>query len=130
VRMAVGADHGGELGDLAALGQGKANQPRNNEEVYGKEFEEGGEDGTATRIGFVLGAERALYDVLVGAPIPETYHRRTEKHSEPWEVVVEIPGFSDDRARGIGLQHRGPGALHAGRNHRLPQVEHLGSAPG
>ena len=36
-------------------------------------------------------AERALHDVLVGAPVPEADDRRAEQHAEPRVVAVEVP---------------------------------------
>ena len=71
---------------------------------------------------FVGSTQRALHDVLVGAPVPQTDHRCAEQHAEPRVVVVEVPRHA------AGFLHRSPGPFHSGRHERLPEVEHLRTA--
>ncbi len=85
-----------------------------------QQLEHPGEDAPAPGFGLVPGAQGALHDVLVGAPVPEADDRRAEEHSRPREVGVEVPRDP------VRLQHRRPGPVHPLRNDRLPQVEEIG----
>ena len=69
-------------------------------------------------------AQGPLHDVLVGAPVPQADDRRAEQHAEPRVVAVEVPGHP---ARFL---HGRPGAFDAGRDERLPEVEHVGAEHG
>ena len=104
---------------LAGLGQRQRDHAGDDEDEDRQQLEEGGEDRAAPRLGLVGRAERALHDVLVGAPVPEADDRRAEQHAEPRIVAVEVPGDA------AGFLDRRPRALEAGRHERLPQVEHL-----
>ena len=127
--LAVGTDHGGQFGNLAAASQGIADQAWNDEQIDGEQLQERGEDAAAARDRLVGRAQRALHDVLVGAPVPQPDDGRAEQHAEPREVAVEIPGLLDHLAGRVGLEHGRPGALDSGGNQRLPEVEHVGAAP-
>ena len=69
---------------------------------------------------WLASAQGPLHDVLIGAPVPQAAHRRAEEHAQPGEIAVEVPGH----AAGASFD-RLPGPLHARRNQRLPQVEHV-----
>src|ERR1035441_2302406 len=85
-----GVEVGGQLRHFAALDQGKANQAWDDEEIDGKELEERGEDAAAPRGGLIRGAQGALDDVLVGAPIPQADNRGADGHAQPRGALVEI----------------------------------------
>ena len=104
---------------LAGLGQRQRDHARDDEDEDRQQLEEGREDGAATGLRLVGRAERALHDVLVGAPVPEADDRRAEQHAQPRVVAVEVPRDA------AGFLHRRPRAFEAGRHQRLPQVEHL-----
>ena len=105
----------GQRGDLAALGQRVADQAGNDEQVNREQLQERGEDAALARDLFVRRAERALDDVLVGAPIPQADDRRADGHAQPGEIAVEIPRLLDHVAGGIEFLHRRPrGHLPAG----------------
>ena len=99
--LAVGADHLLQARHLAALGQGEADQARNDEQVDGEELEEGGEDAAAAG------------DLLVGAPRARcTMYWSVHQYQRPMigaqmampsqgKLVVEIPGLLDDLAGGV-----------------------------
>ncbi len=106
---------------FAALGQGEADHPRNDENEHRQQLQERGEKTAAARLALIGGAKRALHDVLVRAPVPQADNRRAEQHAQPREIAVEIPGDA------VLLDHRRPRALHALGNQRLPQVEHVGA---
>ena len=109
----------GQCGNLAALGQRKANQAGDDEQIDRKELQETRKNGAATGHLLIGRAQGTLNDVLVRAPIPEANDRRANGHAEPRELRVEIPGNP-----GRFLDRR-PGAFQARRDERLPEVEHL-----
>ena len=73
------APRSGQFRHLAALGQGKADQARDDEQVDGKELQEGGEDAAAAGDLLVRGAQGPLHDVLVGAPVPQADDRGADR---------------------------------------------------
>ena len=127
--VTVRTDHGGQFGNFAAAREGVTDQARDQKKVDGEKLEKGGKNAAAARDGLIGSAEGALHDVLVGAPIPEPNDGRAEEHAEPREIAVEIPSFPNDLARGVGLHDRGPSALDAGGDERLPEIEHIRAAP-
>ena len=128
-RLAVGADHARpSSGILPLLARAKQIRPGDDEQVDREQLQERGEDAAAAGDRLVRRAQRALHDVLVGAPVPEADDRGADHHAEPGEVAVEVPGLARELARGVLLDDRRPGALDARRDHRLPQVEHVGAA--
>ena len=104
---------------LAALGQGEGDHARDDEDEDGQELEEGRGDRAAAGLALVRGAEDALDDVLVRAPVPQADDGGAEEHADPGIVVVEVPGHPS------GLVDRGPRPLHPRRDERFPKVEHL-----
>ena len=102
-------------GHLAALDQGEADHAGDDEQVRREQLEEAGEDAAAAGDLLVRGAQGALHDVLVGAPVPQADDRGADGHAQPGVVAVEIPGLFDDLAGGVLLQHRRPGGLDARR---------------
>jgi hypothetical protein len=123
----IGTDHRRQFGNLAALGQCVTYQAGNDEQVDRRQLEERGEDAAAAGGGFVGRAQCALHDILIRAPVPHADDGRAEQHAEPREVVVEIPRLLDDVAGALD-DHGRPGAGLAGRNQRLPEIEHVGAA--
>ena len=88
----------------------------------GSSFRKAAKMRAAAGLALVRRAQGPLHDVLVGAPVPQADDRRAEQHAQPRVVAVEVPGHP------AGLLHRRPGALDAGRDERLPEVEHVGVA--
>src|SRR6266581_8548807 len=121
----------GKTLDFLVVGCGShvTDRARDQKKIDGEKLEEGGKNAAAARDGLIGSAEGALHDVLVGAPIPEPNDGRAEEHAEPGEIAVEIPSFPHDLACGVGLHDRGPSALDAGGNQRLPEIEHVRAAP-
>src|SRR5262249_27547839 len=91
--LAVRTDQCSELRDLAALSQAKADQPRDDEQKHRQQLEEGSEDAATPGDLFVGSPQSALYNILVGTPVPEADDWGAEEHSQPRIVPVEIPGL-------------------------------------
>ncbi len=113
-------DQATELRHAPGAGEGERDHARDDEDEDRQQLEERGEDGPAPRLTLVGRAERALNDVLIGAPVPQPDDRRAQQHSGPRIVLVEVPRHA------AGFLYGRPGGLHAGRRHGLPEVEELG----
>ena len=115
-------------GTLPDLAKRERDQTGNDEQVDGKQLQEGGKDAAPPGRLFVRRAQGPLHDVLVGTPVPEADHRGANRHRQPGEAVVEVPCLTHDIARRILVQHRRPGPIHTLGDERFPKVEHVGPA--
>ena len=124
IGFSVGTDDVLQARHLAAAGQGEADQARNEEQVDGKELEEGGEDAAAAGDLLVGSAQGPLHDVLVGAPVPQADHRAQIAMPSQGKLPLKYQAHADLAFSFTGC----PGPFHAGGNQRLPEVEHVGAA--
>src|SRR5690606_4152691 len=51
-------------------------------------LQEAAKDSAASRVRETLGGQRALHDVLIGAPIPNANDRRGNHHAQPGEIGI------------------------------------------
>ena len=72
-------------GILPLLARAIADQAGDDEQVHREQLQECREDAALAGDGLVGSAQRALDDVLVGAPIPEADDGRAEEHAQPRE---------------------------------------------
>ena len=63
-------------------------EPRQHEDEDRQDLQEAAEERAAARVRFVLGAEHALHDHLIGAPVPDAEDRRAEEDAGPRERRV------------------------------------------
>ena len=84
---------GASSGIFPLLASAKQIRPGMMNRYTGEQLQERREDAAAARDRFVGRAQRALHDVLVGAPVPQADDGRAEQHAQPREIAVEVPGL-------------------------------------
>ncbi len=103
--------------------EGVCDHAGDEEQEYGQKFEVCPEDGAAARLALVLAREYALYDELVGAPVPEAYDGGAYQCAEPGEVGVAVAADKIGHGIAVFVDFYGVADTH----HFIPSSEFLQS---